>query len=97
MENEKRKPTTVRDKELKACVWENQNERGTYHSVTFAKTIKGEDGKPRDVQSFSQNDLLRIAELGRETYARINEMKRAAFRQRRTNEAAHEREHPKQR
>jgi hypothetical protein len=97
MEQEKKKPTTIRDKELKANIWENENERGTYHSVTFAKTITGDDGKPRDVQSFSHNDLLRIAELGRETYGKINDMKRDAFKERRANEAAHEREQFKQR
>lgn len=75
--SENNKPEiTLRDGSLKATVWRNRGDKGAYHAVSLAKTYTGEDGKPRDTTSFSQTDLLRIAELARETYAMISDIKR---------------------
>lgn len=77
MDDHNNKPEiTLRDGNLKATVWRNEGDKGEYHAVNLAKTYTGEDGKPRDTASFSQSDLLRIAELSRETYGAINDIKR---------------------
>ena len=66
----------VRDGSLKATLWKNDSEKGAYFTTTFARTYSDDQGNPRDTQSFSQTDLLKLAELGRETYGIINDLKR---------------------
>lgn len=75
--NKQNKPElVVRDGSLKATVWRNESDKGLYFTTTFARTYSDAQGNPKDTQSFSQTDLLRLAELGRETYGVINDLKR---------------------
>lgn len=60
----------IRDGALKASIWENEGENGTYLTTTFAKTYT-KDNKPRDTQVFSRSDLLPLTELMRRSYAKI--------------------------
>ncbi len=66
----------IRDGSLKATVWRNEGDKGPYFTTSMAKTYSDERGNPKDTQNFSQSDLLRVAELGRETYGVINQLKR---------------------
>lgn len=78
MSNEN-KPTpveTLRDGRLKATVWENQNENGSYHSVSLAKTYEDKQGRLQDSHSFTGSELLRIAELARESHSLIRDLRR---------------------
>ena len=75
--NRAQRPADVlRDGALKATIWENHGEKGTYFTTTLAKTYEDRNGKPRDTHSFSGNDLLRVAELARSAYTRSNELRR---------------------
>ena len=75
------KPDLVlRDGSLKATVWRNEGENGPYFSTKLAKTYSDQDGKPRDTQNFSQSELLRVAELSRDAYGAINDLKREQSR-----------------
>ena len=59
--------TTLRDGRLKAVLWQNESrDRETYYSVTLAKTYEDQNGKLRDTSSFSESELLRVAELAKE-------------------------------
>ncbi|MEM7745637.1 MAG: hypothetical protein AAF409_18210 [Pseudomonadota bacterium] len=80
---DRNQPTeTLRDGALRATVWENQNDKGeSFTSVTLAKTYEGRDGKLQDGHSFSQSDLLRVAELAREAHGVVRDIRRE-----RTNE-----------
>jgi hypothetical protein len=60
----------IRDGALKASIWENEGENGTYLTTTFAKTYT-KDSKPKDTQVFSRSDLLPLSELLRRSYAKI--------------------------
>lgn len=105
---ERNKPDhVVRDGSLKAAIWKNRSDDGSYYTVTLAKTYKDQDGNLRDTQSFYQSDLLRIAELGRETYGKIRDLRREQsrdhaaddrenFRENRAS-SAQTREHPRER
>ncbi len=66
----------VRDGSLKATVWRNESDKGPYYTTSLAKTYTDNQGNPRDTQNFSQSDLLRVSELGREAYGMINDLKR---------------------
>jgi hypothetical protein len=66
----------IRDGNIKANIWRNDGENGPYHTTSFARTFKNQDGEYRDSQSFSQNDLLPLSELARNAYTRVNELRR---------------------
>lgn len=76
---EPNKPADVlRDGNLKATLWANNGENGTYITATFAKTYTDKSGKPRDTSSFSGAEMLRVAELARGAYHKSNVL-RAQF------------------
>jgi len=73
------KPTpveTLRDGRLKATTWENQGQDGPYYSVTLAKTYEDKNGRLQDSHSFTGSELLRIAELARESHVLIRDLRR---------------------
>ncbi len=73
---EKNQPADVmRDGALKASIWENESENGIYYATTLAKTYESKNGALRDTHNFTGNDLLRVAELARQAYAKINELR----------------------
>ena len=61
---------TLRDGFLKATIWSNEGENGTYFTIDFAKTYE-KDGELRDGRSFNGQDLLPMAELARQAYRRV--------------------------
>ncbi|MEM8750720.1 MAG: hypothetical protein AAGF28_10480 [Pseudomonadota bacterium] len=70
-------PTSViRDGSLKATIWENQGEKGVFHTTTFAKVYEDRDGNLKDTNGFGRNDLLKVAELARQSYSRTMELYR---------------------
>lgn len=77
---------TIRAGNIKASVWENGNQQGeTYYAVTFAKTYRDSDGRLADTSAFVGADMLQLAYVANEAYAKTN-----ALRQRHT----HERDEP---
>lgn len=70
------KPATIiRDGDIKATLWANDSKNGIFISTTFAKTYDHE-GKPKDTNSFSGSDVLRLAEVAREAYRVANRLRR---------------------
>jgi len=65
---------TIRDAHLKASIWKNTSERGDYYTTTFARSYKDSQGNYKDTQNFSKHDLLRVSELARGAYGRVNEL-----------------------
>lgn len=73
------KPTpveTLRDGRLKATTWENEGKDGNYYTVTLAKIYEDKNGQLQDSHSFTGSELLRIAELARESHALIRDLRR---------------------
>jgi hypothetical protein len=67
---------TLRDGRLKATIWENDGQNGPYHTVTLAKVYEDQQGKLQETSSFSGGELLRIAELARESHAYVRDLRR---------------------
>ncbi|MEM7668469.1 MAG: hypothetical protein AAF317_04860 [Pseudomonadota bacterium] len=65
----------IRDGAIKATIWENQGQKGTYLSTTFAKTYEDQNGDLKDTNTFTQSELLRVSELARKAYDRGNELR----------------------
>jgi hypothetical protein len=67
MSEAKQKPIhEIRLGRVRAAVWKNTGETGTWSSVTFSKLYKGKDGKWQDTGSFGREDLLPLAEVARQ-------------------------------
>jgi hypothetical protein len=66
---------TLRDGSIKAAIWKNDGEKGTFYSVEFSRTYTKGD-KPASSYSFSGAELLRVSLLAQKSYERIAELKR---------------------
>lgn len=62
---------TLRDGSLKATIWANFGDKGTFYSVQLTRIWKDEQGKYHDSDSFSGSELLRIARLAHIAYDEI--------------------------
>lgn len=83
---------TLRDGRLKATLWENQGENGLYHTVSLAKVYEDKQGQLQETSSFSAGELLRVAELARESHGLIRDLRREHAHDRNTERDAPTRE-----
>lgn len=61
---------TIRASRIKAVIWANDSENGTFYSVNFARTYR--DGEVlKDADSFSGSELLVVAHLAQQAFDRI--------------------------
>lgn len=78
MTKQNNKPqATLRDGALKATIWKNQAENGTFYSVDLSRTYQDEQGDYHDSHSFSGSELLRIAHLASKAYDQITDLRSA--------------------
>jgi len=86
-DKQKSPEATLRDGSVKASIWRNEGESGAFRSTTFARTYEDRDGNPRDANSFTGTDLLKVSELARQAYNKSRvlerEERRAAFKDQR--------------
>lgn len=77
MKNKKtNKPAdNIRDGALKATIWKNDGESGSFYTVQFSRTYTDSRGGLRDADSFSGPELLRIAHLAQKAYDRTRELR----------------------
>lgn len=64
---------TLRDGAVKASIWENEGPKGKFHSVTFARTYKDQNGQISDTGRFSGTDLLKLSKLAGQSYDAVNQ------------------------
>jgi hypothetical protein len=110
MENNKGPEHTLRDSNLKATIWRNEGDKGSYHTTTLTRLYTDDKGEIRETHSLGKNDLLKGSELLRNAYNRINEIQRGqsqsrnagdgdereAFREKRQEKTEPQREAPSQ-
>ncbi|MEM6852902.1 MAG: hypothetical protein AAF593_00660 [Planctomycetota bacterium] len=68
---------TLRDGNLKASIWANFGENGTFYNAQITRTYTDEAGKYHDSTSFSGSELLRVSHLSGRVYDRINQLRAA--------------------
>ena len=71
-------PLEVRIGRLKAAIWTNESEGGAYHTVSFARLYRTEEGEWRSTGSFRRDDLLLLGKLADRTHDRIFELQAEA-------------------
>ena len=62
---------TIRDGSLKATIWMNPKENGTFYSVQITRSYTDEQGNWHETDSFSGSELLRVARLANIAYSEI--------------------------
>lgn len=62
---------TLRNRRIKAAIWENQSAKGVFYTVTISRSYKQNDVW-RDSQSFSHNELLIVAKLMYDAHTAIS-------------------------
>jgi hypothetical protein len=64
---------TLRNRRIKAAIWENHGPKGDFYSVTIVRSFKQGD-EWRDSHSFSHNELLIVAKLMYDAHTAISAM-----------------------
>lgn len=77
---------TLREGPLKSAIWRNENDNGTYHSVSFSRTYKDQQGNLQDTTSFRPQDMLSLSELARRTHHEAGDLDRELFKEQRRNQ-----------
>lgn len=60
---------------VSAAIWRNQNEKGTFYSVTFERSYKNADGNWQRSDSFNATDLLLLAKVADQAHSKIVELR----------------------
>jgi hypothetical protein len=59
----KRPVQEIRIGRVRAAIWENETENGTFHNVTLSRLYKDDHGKWNDSGSFGRDDLPLVAKV----------------------------------
>ncbi len=84
--SEKKKPEVISDGYLRINIWTNEGKNGPYQKATISKPFKDDQGNFHDGKNLDQLDLLKLPELARRAYNRMNDVKRENFRDKRLQE-----------
>lgn len=63
---------------VQAAIWRNETKNGPFHTVTFSRVYKDDNGDYKDTSSFSGPELLLLAHLAPKAYDRAEKLTRAA-------------------
>lgn len=65
----------IRDGSVKASIFQNVGEKGTFFSTKLTRTYTDDRGNYHDTNVFTGTDLLRVSELARKAYSTSLELK----------------------
>lgn len=78
---------TIRNRRIKAAIWENQSPKGVFYTVTITRSFKQND-EWHDSHSFSHDELLVVAKLTYDAHSAISSLlEKAKQTKRRTSSA----------
>jgi len=66
---------TIRDGAIKAAIFQNRGENGTFYGVRITRVYTDADGVYHDSTSFSGSELLRVARLAAKAYDRVDALR----------------------
>ena len=69
----KRRPAqTIRYCRLKAAIWRQESDKGSWYSVTFARAYRDQEGNWQSSGSFGRDDLLVLAKMADQAHSWIH-------------------------
>ncbi len=72
------RPVEIRIGRLKAAIWRNESDGHTYHTVSFHRLYRNDEGEWRSTSSFRRDDLLVLAKLADRAHSHILPLQAAA-------------------
>jgi hypothetical protein len=57
---------------LKAAIWRQESDKGSWYSVTFARAYRDQDGNWQSSGSFGRDDLLVLAKIADQAHSWIH-------------------------
>lgn len=54
---------SIRMRNVRAAIWANRSEKGTFYSVTITRSYRSDDGAWHSTESFGRDDLLLVAKV----------------------------------
>ena len=75
---------TERDGRVKATIWKQYSEQGDFYTASVSSMYQDKDGQIQDGNSFTDINMLKLAEVSRRTYMRMRELKREDQKQSRS-------------
>jgi hypothetical protein len=69
--NKVRPVEQVRIGGIKAAIWKNEGENGTWFNVTFQRLYKSEEGQWSSTANFGRDDLLLLAKVANAVHTRV--------------------------
>ncbi len=73
---------------IRAAIWKNSNEAGTFYGVTFERVYKAEDGSWKSAYSYGREDLLNLAKLADTAHTEVTALVQADRQASSTHEAS---------
>lgn len=67
----KRPVHEVRNRNIRAAVWQNETEKGVMYNVTFSRSWRDDKGEWHDSDSFAFGDLMNLAKAAMDAHTAI--------------------------
>lgn len=67
---------SIRYRNLKAAIWKNEGQSGSFYSVTFTRSYRDDQDQWHDVTSFNGGDLPLLAKLANDCHSYITREER---------------------
>ena len=82
--NKPRPADTLRDGNVKATIWRNNGQNGTYYNTKFSRSYQDQNGNYHESDSFGGTDVLKVGRLSERAYDREQELRQQDREQRQT-------------
>ena len=73
--NKPRPAETLRDGNVKATIWRNQNEKGAFYNTKFSRSYQDQEGKFHESEHFQGTDMLKIGRLADRAYDKERQLR----------------------
>jgi hypothetical protein len=73
MSTSNKKPINIKDGNIKATIWTNESDKGTFYSVSITRTFRDDTGY-HDATSFRAIELLKVSRIAGLAYDRVREL-----------------------
>lgn len=62
---------TIQLSKIRAAIWANESDKGTWYNVTVTRTYRDSEDKPQDSTTFGRDDLLLVAKAADQAHSWI--------------------------